>query len=150
MNLDDLLNRGSIERFEHSDLNQIKNEISIAINDIHSSKRMLEINEWGWAHNAAYNAMLQSGRALMFAGGYRPKAHGQHLAVVSFVRVAYSSTISSDVLEAFDKARFRRNESIYDRAGTISESQAKHLVAKADVFVTSVCEILKIPRKTTE
>lgn len=48
-------------------------------------------------------------------------------------------------LRAFDKARFRRNESLYGRAGTISESQARNLVGRADVFVTSACRMLKIP-----
>ena len=148
MNLDGLLSKGIIEEFKHSDLNQIRNEIGIAVNDISSSKRMLEIGEWGWAHNAAYNAMLQSGRALMLSRGYRPKAQGHHFAVVSFVRTVYSSKIPQDVLEAFDKARFRRNESLYDRAGTISESQARNLVVKADTFVTYACKILKISRES--
>ena len=146
MNLSDLLNNGSVEKFSSSDPDQIKNEINIAINDMYSAKKMLGIDEWGWAHNAAYNAMLQSGRSLMFAKGYRPKGQGHHFAVVSFMYAVYSSKIPHDVLRAFDKARFRRNESIYDRAGTISKLQARNLVEKADIFVTSACKILKISR----
>lgn len=146
MNLRDLLSNGSVEEFSSSDPSQIKNETNIAINDVSSAKKMLGIGEWGWAHNAAYNAMLQSGRALMFAKGYRPKGQGHHFAVVSFMHAVYSSKIPQDALRAFDKARFRRNESLYDRAGTISESQARNLVDKADIFVTSACKILKNPR----
>lgn len=70
MNLSDLLNKGLVEKFQ-SDLEQIENEMTIATNDISSAKKMLEIKEWGWAHNVAYNAMLQAGRALMFAKGCR-------------------------------------------------------------------------------
>jgi uncharacterized protein (UPF0332 family) len=62
MNLSDLLNKGLVEKFQ-SDQEQIKKEMDIAKNDISSAKNMLTIQEWGWAHNAAYNAMLQAGRA---------------------------------------------------------------------------------------
>lgn len=72
MNLSDLLRNGSVEKFV-SDPGQIKNEINIAISDVSSARKMLGIGEWGWDHNAAYNAMLQSGRSLMFAKGHRTK-----------------------------------------------------------------------------
>jgi len=63
---------------------------------------MLEIGEWGWAHNAACNAAV--GRALMLSRGYRPKAQGHHFAVVSFARAAYSSKIPQDALGAWQGA----------------------------------------------
>jgi uncharacterized protein (UPF0332 family) len=89
MNLSDLLSKGLVEKFQ-SDPEQIKNEMNIAKSDITSAKRMLEIGEWGWAHNAAYNAMLQAGRALMFAKGYRPKSQ-EHHAVVSCIEAVFAA-----------------------------------------------------------
>ncbi|MCL5318340.1 MAG: hypothetical protein M1503_08815 [Thaumarchaeota archaeon] len=62
MNLSELLNKGLVEKFQ-SDQEQIRNEMEIAGSDLTSAKNMLEIEEWGWAHNAAYNSMLQTGRA---------------------------------------------------------------------------------------
>ncbi len=143
MNLSDLLSKGLVEKF-HSDAAQIKKEMDIAKNDITSAKKMLTIQEWGWAHNAAYNAMLQAGRALMFSKGYRPKSSEHHVAVVSFIETVYSTKFPSEVLQAFGKARLRRNESLYDRAGSISETQGKNLVEKAEIFVTKAQEILKL------
>lgn len=143
MNLRELLNKGLVEEFQ-SDKEQIKNEIDIAKNDLASAKKMLTIDEWGWAHNAAYNAMLQAGRALMYFKGYRPKSAEHHLAVVSFVQAVFPAKFSPEVLQAFSKARLRRNESMYDRAGSISSSQGKNLVEKADIFVNKALEILKI------
>ncbi len=145
MNLSDLLKKNLVEKFESADIAQIKNEIMIASKDVASAKKMLKIKEWGWAHNAAYNAMLQAGRALMFSKGYRPKSQEHHVAVISFIEVVYSTKISQDVIQYFRKARLRRNESLYDRVGTISETQGKKLVEKADIFVTKAKEILKIP-----
>jgi uncharacterized protein (UPF0332 family) len=73
MNLSDLLSKGLVEKFQ-SDPAQIKNEMDIAKNDLESAKKMLTIQEWRWAHNAAYNAMLQAGRALMISKGYDQRA----------------------------------------------------------------------------
>ena len=64
MNLSELLSKGLVEKFQ-SDPDQVKNEIEIAKSDLSSAKNMLGIEEWGWAHNAAYNALLQAGAPLM-------------------------------------------------------------------------------------
>lgn len=143
MNLSDLLSKGLVEKFQ-SDPAQIKNEMDIAKSDLASAKKMLTIQEWGWAHNAAYNAMLQAGRALMFSKGYRPKSSEHHVAVVSFAEAVYSAKFPSEVLQAFGKARLRRSESMYDRAGSISETQGRNLVDKAETFVNQAKEILKM------
>lgn len=143
MNLSELLGKGLVEKF-HSDPAQVKNELAIAKNDLASAKKMLTIQEWGWAHNAAYNAMLQAGRALMFSKGYRPKSSEHHVAVVSFMEAVYSAKFSGEVLQAFGKARLRRNESMYDKAGSISENQGRNLVAKAESFVSKAKEILEM------
>ncbi len=141
MSLNELLKNGLIEQFR-SDADQIRNEMEIAKSDLSSAKKMLGIQEWGWAHNAAYNAMLQAGRGLMFSKGYRPRSEEHHVAVISFVKAVYSSKFPTEVLQAFDKARRRRNESLYDKAGTISETQAKGLVEKAEAFVSTALVLL--------
>lgn len=88
--------------------------------------------------------MLQAGRALMFAKGYRPKSQDHHLAVVSFIEAVYLAKFSEDLVNAFGKARVRRNESLYDKAGSISKTQAQNLVEKAEFFVSKALEILKM------
>jgi uncharacterized protein (UPF0332 family) len=135
------LSKGLVEKFQ-SDPDQIRNEIEIAKSDLSSAKNMLGIKEGGWAHNAAYNAMLQAGRALMFSKGYRPKSQEHHMAVIEFVRGVYSSKFEPNVLEAFERARRRRNESLYNFAGSISETQGRNLVQHADTFVSKTLELL--------
>jgi len=143
VNLSDLLKKNLVERFQ-SDSAQIKNELDIAKSDLRAAKKMLTIQEWGWAHNAAYNAMLQAGRALMFAKGYRPKSQEHHLAVVSFIEAVYLVKFSEDLVNAFSKARLRRNESLYDKVDSISQTQAQNFVEKAEFFVSKALEILKM------
>jgi uncharacterized protein (UPF0332 family) len=118
------LKNGLVEKYQ-SDEDQIRNEVEIAKSDLASAKHMLGIQEWGWAHNAAYNSMLQAGRALMFSKGYRPRSQEHHTAVISF-----------------EKARRRRNESLYDRAGSISETQGRNLVQFAEKFMGKTLELL--------
>ena len=76
---------------------------------------MLDISEWEWAHNAAYNSMLQASRALMFAKGYRPLSQEHHVAVIAFMNAVYQNKFGESVIQAFDRARKKRNKSIYDR-----------------------------------
>ncbi len=80
----------------------------------------------------------------MFSKGYRPKSSEHHVAVVSFAEAVYSAKFPSEVLQAFGKARLRRSESMYDRAGSISETQGRNLVDKAEIFVNQTKEIIKM------
>ncbi|MGD1838324.1 MAG: HEPN domain-containing protein [Nitrososphaeraceae archaeon] len=141
MNLSELLKKRLIEKFE-SDPTIIKNEIEISKRDLKSAKKMLEISEWEWAHNAAYNSMLQASRALMFAKGYRPLSQEHHVAVIAFMKAVYQNKFGEITIHALDKARKQRNESIYDRTNSVSENQSKNLVSKAEFFVTKTLEIL--------
>jgi uncharacterized protein (UPF0332 family) len=142
MNLSDLLSRRIVEQVK-PDPQQIREEMAIAKRDIASAKKMLQIQEWEWAHNAAYNAMLQAGRALMFSKGYRHMSQEHHVAVVSFMQAVYANKLGEDLIHSFDKARRKRSESLYDRAGSISEGQGINLVARAEEFVSKAAEILK-------
>ena len=143
MSLSELLRSGLIEKFE-SDEDQIRNEAEIARSDLASAKEILRIGDWKWAYNAAYNAMLQAGRGLMFSKGYRPRGQEHHVAVVSFVQAVYASNFPPDVLETFERARRRRSDATYDRPGTISESQARTVVEKAEIFVNTALEFLRM------
>ena len=141
MNLNELLKRRLVEEV-NPDQQLINNEIEIAEGDVISAKNMLEIEEFGWAHNAAFNAMLQASRALMFAKGYRAMSQEHHVAVISFMDVVYGAKLGRDLIQTFDRARKKRNESIYDTVGNISESQCKNLVSKAEIFVSKTKELI--------
>lgn len=77
----------------------------------------------------------------MFSKGFRPKSLEHHLAVISFMEAVFPPKLPPESLKAFDKARKKRNEALYDKARTISESQARDLVRKAEAFVSKAVEI---------
>lgn len=142
MNLSELLKKNLVEKFE-SDADQIENEMEGATKNLDSAKNMCGINEWEWAHTAAYNAMLHAGRALMFAKGYRPRGHDHHVAVVDFVGAVFSSKIPKDVCDSFEMGRKLRHEFTYDRVGVITQQQAKNRIEKAEILIQKAKEILR-------
>ena len=52
--------------------------MALARRDIDTARTLLS-TDCDWAYNIAYNAVLQAGRALMFAKGYRPDGANQHI-----------------------------------------------------------------------
>jgi uncharacterized protein (UPF0332 family) len=143
VDLSELSRKGLVEKFQ-SDPDQIRNQVEIAKGDLSSAKKMLGIEEWGWAHTAAYNAMLAAGRALMFSKGYRARGVDHHVILIEFVQAVYSSKFQPDVLMAFDKARRRRNDAVYDTPNVISPSQSQNLVRQADSFVSTALQLLNM------
>jgi uncharacterized protein (UPF0332 family) len=125
MNLSELLKKNLVEEFE-SDPDQIGNEIDGAEKNLSSAKNMCKISEWEWAHSAAYNAMLHTGRALMFAKGYRPRGPDHHVAVVDFMEAVFSSKIPKNIRDAFEMGRKLRHEFTYDKIGIINTKSGRN------------------------
>lgn len=147
MNLEDLINDGLIEAFTSND-SEIKQKIKIAVEDVGAAKNSAKGTgrSIDWAYSQAYNAMLQSGTALMFSIGYRPlkKSGKHHWAVEQFLKSQCTKIIPPDALTAFAGAKLNRHESVYDQTGTISKSQAEYLIAQAEIFVSAVKSELKL------
>jgi len=87
-----------------------------------------------WAYTIAYNAVLQAGRALMFSKGYRPDGANQHVAVVKFAELFLDP---NDTI-TFDRMRRKRNSSVYDTAGTITDNEAEFALEQAGILVRKI------------
>jgi hypothetical protein len=82
MTLDDLLQEKKIQSYAAKPL-EIQQLLSVAIRDLGTASRNLTADP-DWAYNIAYNAVLQSARALMMSAGYRPRGFDHHSTVVRF------------------------------------------------------------------
>jgi len=71
MAYDELVNKGLIKPFDAAPA-QVKDRLALARRDIRTAGTPGIGHDW--AYSIAYNAMLQSARALMFAEGYRPSS----------------------------------------------------------------------------
>jgi len=147
MSLKNLLSNGAIETFQ-SNPSQINDKIQIAERGLKAAKKIGAMNDSETddiAYKAAYNTMLQSGIALMYKDGYRPKDRSRHhFTTVEFIKIAYSKKIPQDVILAFENARSTRNTLQYDTAGIITNHDVQYLITKAEIFVKESKKILGI------
>jgi len=91
------------------------------------------------ALSLAYTAMLNAGRALMAAKGYRTSAESHHKVVVSFCAAVLPAP-SSQLVGLFNRYRVRRHDIVYGEveAKSVGESEAKTAIAKAEEFVALI------------
>ncbi|MDO9539942.1 MAG: HEPN domain-containing protein [Methanocalculus sp.] len=104
--------------------------------------RIILVNDNDWAYTIAYNAVLQAGRALMFSRGYRPAGANQHISVVKFSGLFLQK---KDAI-IFDRMRRKRNNSVYDIAGSITLSEAEFAVNQAEILV-KIIEAFLLPAR---
>ena len=80
----------------------------------------------GGRFNFAYNAVLKLATAALAASGYRASRDQHHFRVIH----SLSFTIAADrsLIDLLDWCRKKRNISMYERPGTISEHEADEMV----------------------
>ncbi len=121
---------------ERISTDEVRRALERAERDLRTAKMiMAEDHDWGFA--VAYNAVLQSSRAYMFAQGYRPASREGHKNTLDFMRLALGKR-HEQVIGYFDRMRKKRNQVIYDIAGLISETEAENLLSRAEDFVRMI------------
>ena len=83
-----------------------------------------------WQLNIAYNAALQAATAALSAAGYRAARDAHHYRVIQ--SLAYTIKADARLISQLDKFRKKRNISGYERAGAVSEQEAKEMFALAE------------------
>ena len=134
--IEDLQRQGLIKTVP-VDRKKIQDARDLALRDIETARSILANNQ-DWAYTIAYNAVLQAGRALMFSQGYRPDGANQHVSVVKFVELYLDKNDSI----IFDRMRRKRNSSVYDTAGSITESEAAFALSEAEDLVEKIFAII--------
>ena len=137
--IDDLRRQGLIKTVP-VDQKKIHDARELALRDITTARTLLKSNQ-DWAYTIAYNAVLQAGRALMFSKGYRPDGANQHISVVKFTGLYLDN---NDII-IFDRMRRKRNSSVYDTAGSITESEAAFSVKQAGDLVKKIFDVIDKP-----
>lgn len=134
--IDDLERDGLIQRLP-VDQKRVQDALALARRDLKTSRAIIATDR-DWAYTIAYNAVLQAGRALMFAKGYRPAGQNQHISVVRFAALFLDT---NDAL-VFDRMRRKRHGSVYDMAGSISGAEAEFAIQHAEILIRRIEELL--------
>jgi len=95
-----------------------------------------------WRLNIAYNAALQAAIAALAASGYRAAREAQHYRVIQ----SLAHTIGADqaLILTLDQFRKKRNITGYERAGGVSEQEAKEMLALAKRLRQEVEQWLRV------
>ena len=125
MSFSDLLKRGLIEEYKVG-LEEIDSILEAAQADIKTAQGLLN-SDICWAFNIAYNAILETGIALMYKRGFRPIGEAKHVSVILFLRKALGKKYEDD-LNRFNQMRRRRNKAVYGILRNITEYEAKDSV----------------------
>lgn len=90
----------------------------------------------------AYNAALTLATMVLYAAGYRASGAGHHWATIQ----ALTEILGPEERERtsyLNSCRMRRNTADYDRAGTISETEADEILTQAEAFRGDVLDWLQ-------
>jgi hypothetical protein len=90
--------------------------------------------------NIAYNAALQAAMMALAAAGYRASRDQHHYRIIQSLRETLGTEAST--VNTFDMFRKKRNAAGYDRAGLVSDADAKAMRNLARRLKTDVVQWL--------
>lgn len=133
MSLKDWLKNGWLVAHKPSK-REIQDLLGVADRDLHDCQAAGLSADW-WL-NIAYNAALQLATASLAAAGYRAAREAHHFRVIQ----ALEHTIGAkqELLDQFEAFRKKRNLGNYERAGAISDQEAKAMIELAQHLRTTV------------
>jgi len=134
--IEDLERQGLIKKLP-IDKKKVEDAVLHARRDIETAK-VVFLTDNDWAYTIAYNAVLQAGRALMFSKGYRPDGNSQHISVVKFAGLF----LDNNDAVIFDRMRRKRNSSVYESSGTVTENEAEFAISKSRDLVEKLIALI--------
>jgi hypothetical protein len=113
---------------------EIQDLLGVADRDLHDCQAAGLSADWRL--NIAYNAALQLATASLAAAGFRAARESHHFRVIQ----ALEHTIGAEqkLLDQFEAFRKKRNLGNYERAGTISDQEAKAMIELAKLLRSTV------------
>jgi hypothetical protein len=91
-----------------------------------------------WRFNIAYNAALQLASAALAAAGYEAERANRHYRVIHSLELTLE--VDATTIGKFDVFRKKRNITDYERADTISETEAEEMRRLAERLRSGVAQ----------
>lgn len=138
MNLSELLKKREIAKIE-PDAKTAERLLKAAGSAIVAAKDNAKMGHNDVALSLAYHSMLNSGRALMAAKGYRTFSENHHKTTVSFC-AAMLPHQGSQLVILFNRYRVRRHDIVYGEIeeGSVGDTEAQTAISKAEEFLALV------------
>ncbi len=123
---------------------EIAELLALSKRDIRAADAMLS-TDLDWAFAIAYNGILQTSIAYMNSLGYRPRGEGKHFNTFRFM--AESLPEEAAMMRRLQKLRRKRNSTIYETAGLVSEKEARDVIEFASRYHATI--LARLPREVT-
>lgn len=138
MDLSEMLRKREIQKAEPDSKTALK-LLAVSQDGLVAAEDNLKISHPDVALSLAYNSMLNAGRALMAAKGYRAYSETHHKSVVGFCAAVLPSE-SSQLVSLFNRYRMRRHDIVYGEieGKSVSEGEAKSSIEKAKEFLVLI------------
>jgi uncharacterized protein (UPF0332 family) len=127
--------RGLLKK-RRANFKQIEKQLIRALKDL-STFKTLVCDDPEWASTVAYQAMLRSGRALIYAYGYLPSDGQQHKTVVEVTGIILGKKFNG-IVSQFNKLRKKRNIFFYDSLDTSNIAEAKKAGKTAKQLINAI------------
>ena len=128
MSLDDYARAGWLVAHPPA-ADEVRELFVVADRELHDARVAGVSTDGRFAHGCA--SALSSAAAALAAAGYRASKGGSHHHYV-IQSLEYTLGISGAVIARLDKYRKKRNTTIYERAGAVSDAEAADMVAVAE------------------
>jgi len=143
IDFDDCLRDGFIQKMAPS-MNQAKETMKKALVLLEESKMALKANAPNSSVMAAYSAILDAARSLLFKDGYRERSH---VCVVKFLEEKYSGKLSPSEIALFDQYRDKRHKTMYSGSYYMSLEDAEKVILFAEKFIEKLIKLLGVPKE---
>jgi uncharacterized protein (UPF0332 family) len=136
--LDECLKQGLVSRMPPS-IQRARAQLKKAEVMLNEGKTALQANIPNLALVAAYSAMLDGARALLFRDGYREKSHA---CVVKYLEAKYAAGLGNYIL-VFDRYRQQRHNTLYEGEYFSTNIDAGKAIKTAEEFLGKVNSLIK-------
>jgi hypothetical protein len=138
MSLPDWERNGWLQSHKSS-ANEVRDLLAVVERDLADSAA--ENLSADWRMNIAYNAAMQAATLALAVSGYRASRDQHHYRVIQSLRETLGTDAST--VNTFDTFRKKRNTAGYDRAGLVSDADAKAMRTLAQRLKVEVAQWLR-------
>jgi uncharacterized protein (UPF0332 family) len=142
----DCISEGFLKKIAPSE-KQAKETMKKAIVLLKEAKLSFKAEAPNSAVMAAYSAVLDAARSLLFKDGYRERSH---VCVVKYLEEKYADKLSSSEISLFDEYRDKRHKTMYSGSYYPTMEEAKRVIDFAEKFLGTILGLLDMSKEELE
>ncbi len=124
-------------------MNEIKQLLSLAIEDLETAKILLELQRYRPCLSRAYYAMYYAAQSLLLSAGLETSTHKGVIKLINF-HFENTGKISKDIAKLLKSTYDLRQSGDYNTAFIADKATAETAIANAEKFINEVQRIMNL------